>query len=73
MKLAIMMFVAVVTCFPFMKANTKGETKNYIYLNITYLNCSRKSKNSNCGCQSPSPQKSSTGSLITTAHMNCHI
>lgn len=42
MKSAIMMPVAAITCFPFMKADMKGETKKCIYLNITSLNCWRK-------------------------------
>lgn len=42
MKSVIKMSVAVITCLPSMKADTKGETKKGADLNITSLNFWRK-------------------------------
>jgi len=39
---AIIMSVEVISCFPFVKVDMKGETKKFISLGVTSLNCWRK-------------------------------
>lgn len=74
MKSAIMMHVAVITCFPLIKADMKGEAKKCIYLNITSLNCYREWLILN-DCQNrrlihkSSSIDSSTESFITVAQI----